>query len=443
MAKKQETISEQVVRLYKEGYDLDRIASIMQMSKVGARGVLEKYMPDYENYHQPPAPTEDPSQEKGVIGRISNPFKGRKKKEETSAPSTVNLNLNYDENGFIDKHTESIAKMIRRGDSDKRIAEFFNCSVSDVKAVKQVLDQQTDLAKASPADTVSKQTPEEEEVFNPFMPEKKKHESEPVQSQPQQTGGYDPYAPNAPLDPYAVPYDPTNPYDPNAPLDPYAVPYDPTNPYDPNAPLDPYAVPYNPNEAEQEYVPNIKFDDDDGLEEMPSISTDNLVFAEPPVKPSTDAIDAIATDDISFDMDALDSKDENISFELKESDAEMTASEKMKMFAKQQIDENNTKLEALKKEKESTAKELASAEAELATTKASIDDCETQISQLNIQLSEINAKLTDLRSRLSEHQINETKLLDNTVKNRAAVQDIENAINEIMKDNSEYEAFLK
>ena len=142
-------------------------------------------------------------------------------------------------------------------------------------------------------------------------------------------------------------------------------------------------------------------------------------------------------------MDALDSNDENISFELKESDAEMTASEKMKMFAKQQIDENNTKLEALKKEKESTAKELASAEAELATTKASIDDCETQISQLNIQLSEINAKLTDLRSRLSEHQINETKLLDNTVKNRAAVQDIENAINEIMKDNSEYEAFLK
>ena len=424
MAKKQETISEQVVRLYKEGYDLDRIASIMQMSKVGARGVLEKYMPDYENYHQPPAPAEDPSQEKGVIGRISNPFKGRKKKEETSAPSTVNLNLNYDENGFIYKHTETIAKMIRRGDSDKRIAEFFNCSVSDVKAVKQVLDQQTDLAKASPADTASKQTPEEEEVFNPFMPEKKKHESEPVQSQPQQTGGYDPYAPNAPLDPYAVPYDPTNPYDPNAPLDPYAVPY-------------------NPNEAEQEYVPNIKFEDDDGLEEMPSISTDNLVFAEPPVKPSTDAIDAIATDDISFDMDALDSNDENISFELKESDAEMTASEKMKMFAKQQIDENNTKLEALKKEKESTAKELASAEAELATTKASIDDCETQISQLNIQLSEINAKLTDLRSRLSEHQINETKLLDNTVKNRAAVQDIENAINEIMKDNSEYEAFLK
>ena len=424
MAKKQETIPEQVVRLYKEGYDLDRIANIMQMSKVGARGVLEKYMPDYENYHQPPAPTEDPSQEKGVIGRISNPFKGRKKKEETSAPSTVNLNLNYDENGFIDKHTESIAKMIRRGDSDKRIAEFFNCSVSDVKAVKQVLDQQTDLVKTSPADTASKQAPEEEEVFNPFMPEKKKHESEPVQSQPQQTGGYDPYAPNAPLDPYAVPYDPTNPYDPNAPLDPYAVPY-------------------NPNEAEQEYVPNIKFEDDDGLEEMPSISTDNLVFAEPPVKPSTDAIDAIATDDISFDMDALDSNDENISFELKESDAEMTASEKMKMFAKQQIDENNTKLEALKKEKESTAKELASAEAELATTKASIDDCETQISQLNIQLSEINAKLTDLRSRLSEHQINETKLLDNTVKNRAAVQDIENAINEIMKDNSEYEAFLK
>jgi chromosome segregation ATPase len=166
------------------------------------------------------------------------------------------------------------------------------------------------------------------------------------------------------------------------------------------------------------------------------------VFAEPPVTPSTDAIDAIATEDISFDMDAIDNADENISFELKESDAEMTASEKMKMFAKQQIEENNSKLDSLNNEKDRAARELADAEADLAATKKNIDDCEAEISQLNIQLSEINAKLTDLQSKLSEYQINENKLLDNTVRSRAASQDLENSIAEILKENAEYEAFL-
>ena len=446
MAKKQESISEQVVRLYKEGYDLDRIASIMQMNKGGARAVLEKYMPDFENYQQPPAPTDDPSGDKGVMGKISNPFKKKKKGEDTSASGNASINLSYDENGFIDKHTESIAKMIRRGDSDKRIAEFFNCSVSDVKAVKSVLDQQTNAAKAPIAPKASAPAVEEEEIFNPFMPEKKKHEPVSAPAEPIQpaSGGYDPYGPGAVADPYAVPYDPADPYAPGAVADPYAVPYDPADPYAPGAVADPYAVPYDANAEEQEYVPDIKFDDDDGSEEMPSISTDNLVFAEAPTTPSTDAIDAIDTDEITFDMDAIDnSAEENISFELKESGADMTASEKMKKFAQQQIDENNEKLSALNTEKEKATKELADAEAELASTKANIEDCESQISQLNIQLSDINAKLTDLRSRLSEYQINETKLLDTTVRDRAATQDLENSIAEILKDNAEYEAFLK
>lgn len=195
-----------------------------------------------------------------------------------------------------------------------------------------------------------------------------------------------------------------------------------------------------------EYVPDISFEDE-GLGEMPSISTDNLVFDEAPSAPTTDTIDEITAEDIKFDMDSIDSVDisnteEQISFELKESDADMTASEKMKMFAKQQIEENNTKLESLNNEKDRAARELADSEAALASTKSNIDDCEAQISQLNIQLSEINAKLTDLQSKLSEYQLNENKLLDNTVRNRAAAQDLENSIAEILKENAEYEAFL-
>ena len=444
MARKQETIPEQVVRLYKEGQSLDSIASIMQMNKGGARAILEKHMPDFESYQQPAVPqatdVQPEKKGKGKIGSPVNLFKKKKKEEHAVNPGDVSINLAVDEFGFVDKHTESIAKMIRRGDSDKKIAEFFNCSVNDVRAVKAVLDQQSfkPQESAAPANAA----PAEEE-FNPFLADKKKRDTnltkmaeEKAAERQQEYGGYDPYGPNAVADPYAVPYDGNT-----AASEPVAEPE--PEPAPAPAPEPEYQM------EEIEYIPDIKFEDD-GLAEMPSISTDNLVFDEPPAVPTSDTIDSIATDDIQFDMDSIDSveipsasgTEEQISFELKESDAEMTASEKMKMFAKQQIEENNTKLDSLNNEKDRAARELADAEADLAATKKNIDDCEAEISKLNIQLSEINAKLTDLQSRLSEYQINENKLLDNTVRSRAASQDLENSIAEILKENAEYEAFL-
>ena len=56
-----------------------------------------------------------------------------------------------------------------------------------------------------------------------------------------------------------------------------------------------------------EYIPDIKFEDDYG-EEMPSISTDNLVFDEPPAPAQTSYTEYTeAIDEIRFDMDAIDS----------------------------------------------------------------------------------------------------------------------------------------
>lgn len=441
MARKQETIPEQVVRLYKEGQSLDSIASIMQMNKGGARAILEKHMPDFEEYQQPVVPQMDAPVEKR--GKVKNPvalFKKKKKEEHSVNPGDVSINLTVDETGFVDKHTESIAKMIRRGDSDKKIAEFFNCTINDVRAVKAVLDQQT---FAKPAEPAVDNSAAAEEEFNPFLADKKKRdnnltkiaEEKAAERQQEEYSGYDPYGPNAVADPYAVEFD--------------ASQIEPNNAAAQTAEAEPAAQAHVEQEYQMdsiEYVPDISFEDD-GLGEMPSISTDNLVFDEAPSAPTTDTIDEITAEDIKFDMDSIDSVDisnteEQISFELKESDADMTASEKMKMFAKQQIEENNTKLESLNNEKDRAARELADSEAALASTKSNIDDCEAQISQLNIQLSEINAKLTDLQSKLSEYQLNENKLLDNTVRNRAAAQDLENSIAEILKENAEYEAFL-
>ena len=463
MAKKQESISEKVVRLYKEGHSIDEISTHMQMNKGACLSLLEKYMPDYESYQQPTnvTPLNESSGNGGVMSKIGNPFKKKKKNNDSHAsvvPATT-INLNYDENGFIDKHTESIAKMIRRGDSDKKIAEFFNCTVDDVKAVKGAMDQMA----AEPKPVVEAPAPSRnnEEEFNPFMSDKIKRDNNlskmaEEKAAEQQYSGYDPYGPGAVADPYAVDFDPNASQQTAEPaMDEIYTEVQPeyTEEFvdqpvsaEDTFNIDEFITEKPTTDENGEYIPDIKFEDD-GLGEMPSISTDDLVFDEPPAAPSNDTIDGI--EGVSFDMDSIDSvqvptvnEEEQISFELKESDAEMTPMEKMKMFAKQQIDENNAKLDSLNAEKDKTANELAHDEAELAATRANIDECEGEISKLNIQLSEINAKLTDLSSKLSEYQINETKLLDATVRSRAANQELENSIAEILKENADYETYL-
>jgi len=468
MARKQESTSEQVVRLYKEGYSIDQISEHMQMNKGAARALLEKYMPDYESYQQPTVTTPIESGG-GVMSKIGNPFKKKKKNEApaAAAPAAATaINLNYDENGFIDKHTESIAKMIRRGDSDKKIAEFFNCTVGDVRAVKAAVDQMA-LNPKPVQEAPSVEQPAEED-FNPFMTDKIKRDnalnklSEEKAAEREQYSGYDPYGPDAVADPYAVPYDQapaaetTETVEAAAMEELSAVPTEPAAEYteqpaaEDTFSIDEFITEKPTTDENGEYIPDIKFEDDYG-EEMPSISTDNLVFDEPPAPAQTSYTEYTeAIDEIRFDMDAIDStsappaaaEEEEISFELKESDAEMTPMEKMKMFAKQQIDENNKKLDSLNAEKDRTANELAHDEAELAATRTNIEQCESEISDLNIKLSEINAKLTDLSSKLSEYQIEENKLLDATVSRRAANQELENSIAEILKENADYETYL-
>ena len=468
IARKQESTSEQVVRLYKEGYSIDQISEHMQMNKGAARALLEKYMPDYESYQQPTVTTPIESGG-GVMSKIGNPFKKKKKNEAPAAApaaAATAINLNYDENGFIDKHTESIAKMIRRGDSDKKIAEFFNCTVNDVRAVKAAVDQMA-LNPKPVQEAPSVEQPAEED-FNPFMTDKIKRDnalnklSEEKAAEREQYSGYDPYGPDAVADPYAVPYDQapaaetTETVEAAAMEELSAVPTEPAAEYteqpaaEDTFSIDEFITEKPTTDENGEYIPDIKFEDDYG-EEMPSISTDNLVCDEPPAPAQTSYTEYTeAIDEIRFDMDAIDStsappaaaEEEEISFELKESDAEMTPMEKMKMFAKQQIDENNKKLDSLNAEKDRTANELAHDEAELAATRTNIEQCESEISDLNIKLSEINAKLTDLSSKLSEYQIEENKLLDATVSRRAANQELENSIAEILKENADYETYL-
>lgn len=53
LAKKNESISDKIVRLYKEGYSIPEIAKEMEMPKDNVPRILEKHFPDYASFEQP------------------------------------------------------------------------------------------------------------------------------------------------------------------------------------------------------------------------------------------------------------------------------------------------------------------------------------------------------------------------------------------------------
>ena len=53
LARKNESTSEKIVRLYKEGCSVDEIARVMEIPKGNIPNILEKHFPDYQNYVQP------------------------------------------------------------------------------------------------------------------------------------------------------------------------------------------------------------------------------------------------------------------------------------------------------------------------------------------------------------------------------------------------------
>ena len=141
LARKNESTSEKIVRLYKEGCSVDEIARVMEIPKGNIPNILEKHFPDYQNYVQPEKrhdiELEKPTKKGGIGG-----FFGRGKKEEPTAdPQASMLNLDMDDEGFIDRSVAGIASMIKKGRSPKDICAFLNCSPADVTAVSLVMDE--------------------------------------------------------------------------------------------------------------------------------------------------------------------------------------------------------------------------------------------------------------------------------------------------------------
>ena len=134
LARKNESTSEKIVRLYKEGYNPDEISRLMEIPKGNIPNILEKHFPDYQSYVQPER-KHDPEPEKGAKKGGIGGFFGRGKKEDTADASSSMLNLDMDDEGFIDRSVAGIASMIKKGRSSKDICAFLNCTPADVEAM--------------------------------------------------------------------------------------------------------------------------------------------------------------------------------------------------------------------------------------------------------------------------------------------------------------------
>ena len=84
LAKKNESISDKIVRLYKEGYSIPEIAKEMEMPKDNVPRILEKHFPDYASFEQPvrEGADENGNGKKSVFNMSVSELFGKKNKKQ-------------------------------------------------------------------------------------------------------------------------------------------------------------------------------------------------------------------------------------------------------------------------------------------------------------------------------------------------------------------------
>lgn len=175
MAKKNESISDKIVRLYKEGYSIPEIAKEMEMPKDNVPRILEKHFPDYASFEQPvrEGADENGNGKKSVFNMsVSELFGKKNKKQENVEPARVTVNLAMDDDGFVDHSVAAIASMLQKGRSVNDIAGFFNKDPEDIKAVQGCMDEhfkRMNTYKGPKVDPASE--PKEEPASAPVPPE--------------------------------------------------------------------------------------------------------------------------------------------------------------------------------------------------------------------------------------------------------------------------------
>lgn len=169
--KKEESTNEKIVRLYKQGHSFDDISKLMGIPKGNIVGTVEKYFPDYQTYVQPPVerPIPDDKDNKGNKGKFPPvPFLKRNGKGEREGSEKITINLDMDDEGYIDKTSQQIAKMLKNGRGVTDVAEFFNMERVNVQAVRDTMDEHFKRVEASKKPEPKKDPDPDENKFSNF-----------------------------------------------------------------------------------------------------------------------------------------------------------------------------------------------------------------------------------------------------------------------------------
>ncbi len=140
----------------------------MEIPKGNIIGIVEKYFPEYETYVQPKidhAALEE--KEKGQKSKFSVPGifnRGKNDKDNHAEPEKVSINVDMDENGFVDRTVQGIAQMLKKGRSVADTAEFFNKEKAEIQAVYDNMDEHFRRLEASKEPEVKDNAAEEESV---------------------------------------------------------------------------------------------------------------------------------------------------------------------------------------------------------------------------------------------------------------------------------------
>lgn len=400
MAKKSESTNEKIVRLYKEGHNFDEIARTMAIPREHIPKIIEKYMPDYETYVQPEIHHEPEPEEKHKKGLISNIAKtnvstlikrGKKASEETEADAQPAINLEMDENGFVDRTVAGIAQMLKKGRSVADVAEFFNREKSEIKAVEECMGEHFSrmekaeaAAERKKAETASANKAEEEkrptvrtnEFATGLEAPKTEKASRPKYTPPTYSKRNDPKPVSAS---YGLASDVT-PAPEVKPAEPVSLLSQPEPTKNINlvaestAPEKPHEVKLVPDDAdftrtENKPKPSVKLTED--IPEMPSIEPISLdVLDKELAVKAADPVPEIP--DIGYDKSSA-------SADNKEENSGMSPMEKMKQFAQEQIALNNQKIEELKTKKVDAENNAFDCNTKVEAMKKQIEDMQAQL----------------------------------------------------------------
>ena len=417
MSRKGESTSDKIVRLYKEGRSFEEIAKEIGMPKDNVPKILEKHMPDYEEYTpETSGETQDKEEkkkkkpfgffnkkEKNPVAETQNTgekasetTKEESKPESKNRPQQPTINLAMNEDGFVDSVVRGIASMLKNGKDVDSIAEFFNRSEEDINAVRECMDEH--FRRSESGEKEEKPVNSEPTVSNsaynltglegsPVIKQTRynapdKEEPEVMDEMP----SIDPVS----LDELDKQIEAMGTSSQDSHQSSEAVPEMESVAFEGEKQPEQEVSAVVETETEQENTADTYSEENTSDEE-------NVQPAEKAEIPEN----SDTTDD-TVDNTQTTENEEEISFTLNEEDESMSPMEKMKMFAKQQIELNNAKIEELKAKREEILAPAKDIDSQIADGEITLAGIQSQIKNNEEAAIEVREKVAEVEQQLAE-----------------------------------------